>query len=93
MSSDPSLNYTAPGYICNATELALAAPNNSTNYDLVCLSRGQSIGLAIVTETGLLSLISVVLVFVLILVSHIVHAHTIGLTLLLRSAKSSEREN
>ena len=69
MSSDSSL-YTAPGYICNATELAFAAPENHTNYDLVCLSRGQSIGLSIIAEAGLISLIAVVFVFTLILVSY-----------------------
>ena len=80
MSSDSSL-YTAPGYICNATELAFAAPNNRTNYDVACLSRGQSIGLSIITETGLISLIAVTFIFILILVSHNIHPFVLNLNL------------
>jgi len=60
---------------------------------IVCLSRGQSIGLSVDAEAGLLSLTAVVGVFVLIFVSHNVWRRWTALTILLCRSKSIAAED
>ncbi|RDB16862.1 hypothetical protein Hypma_002509 [Hypsizygus marmoreus] len=63
-----------PGMICTAEQYNRTLNNDATIH---CLSRGESIGLTIIAETGLLSLLSVVFVFIIIfrnVVMHIRHA-------------------
>ena len=55
------------GSICTPEEQALF--NSSRGTSIVCLTRGDSIGLTLVAESGFISLIAVLCVFVLILVS------------------------
>ena len=55
------------GSICTPEEQALF--HRSEGSSLVCLTRGESIGLTLVAESGFISLISVLAVFVLIVVS------------------------
>jgi hypothetical protein len=55
------------GSICTPEEQALFI--SSTGSSIVCLTRGDSIGLTLVAEAGIISMISVIGVFVLILVS------------------------
>jgi hypothetical protein len=55
------------GSICTPEEQALF--HSSQGSSLVCLTRGESIGLTLVAESGFISLISVLAVFVLIFVS------------------------
>ena len=55
------------GSICTPQELALF--HSSQGSSLVCLTRGESIGLTLVAQSGFISLISVLAVFVLIFVS------------------------
>jgi hypothetical protein len=55
------------GSICTPEEQALFASSNGTS--IVCLTRGDSIGLTLVAESGFISLIAVLGVFVLIFVS------------------------
>jgi hypothetical protein len=52
---------------CSAGEQALSNPTDGTT--IVCLTRGDSIGLTLVAESGFISLIAVFGVFVLIFVS------------------------
>jgi hypothetical protein len=55
------------GSICTPEEQALARSSHGAS--IVCLTRGDSIGLTIVAESGFISLMAVVGVFVLIFVS------------------------
>jgi hypothetical protein len=55
------------GSICTPEEQALF--NSSRGASMVCLTRGESIGLALVAESGFISLIAVLGVFMLIFVS------------------------
>jgi hypothetical protein len=55
------------GIICTADEQLLAKSSNGT---IVCLTRGQSIGLAFIAEAGFISMIAVVAIFTLIFVSN-----------------------
>jgi hypothetical protein len=55
------------GSICTPEEKALFHSTRGTN--IVCLTRGESIGLALVAESGFLSLVAVLGVFALIFVS------------------------
>jgi hypothetical protein len=57
----------ADGSICTLEEQALF--HSSQGASLVCLTRGESIGLTLVAESGCVSLIAVVAVFILIFVS------------------------
>jgi uncharacterized membrane protein len=54
------------GSICTPEEQTRA--NTFTN-DIYCLTRGQSIGLALTAEAGFISLVAVIVVFLLIAVS------------------------
>lgn len=56
---------SAHGVICTADELLLAKNSNGT---VVCLTRGQSIGLAFTAEAGVISMVAVVVIFMLIFV-------------------------
>jgi hypothetical protein len=53
--------------ICTADEQALFNSANGTR--IVCLTRGDSIGLTLVAESGFISLVAVLAVFILIFVS------------------------
>jgi hypothetical protein len=55
------------GSICTPEEQALSRSSHGEN--IVCLTRGDSIGLTLVAESGFISLMAVVGVFVLIFVS------------------------
>jgi uncharacterized membrane protein len=55
------------GKICTPEEQALADSGTS----IYCLTRGQSIGLALTAESGFISLVAVLGVFVLVAVSRI----------------------
>jgi uncharacterized membrane protein len=55
------------GSICTQGEQALF--NSSHGTSIVCLTRGDSIGLTLMAESGFISLIAVLGVFVLIFVS------------------------
>ena len=55
------------GSICTPEEQALFHSSHGTS--IVCLTRGDSIGLTLVVESGFISLIAVVGVFILIFVS------------------------
>jgi hypothetical protein len=57
----------ADGSICTPEEQALFDSSHGTS--IVCLTRGDSIGLTLVAESGFISLIAVLGVFVLIFVS------------------------
>jgi hypothetical protein len=53
------------GVICSPEELELAKKSAA----IYCLTRGQSIGLLLASEAGLISLVAVLVVFLLIYVS------------------------
>jgi hypothetical protein len=55
------------GSICTPEEQALSCSSHGAS--IVCLTRSDSIGLTLVVESGFISLIAVVGVFVLIFVS------------------------
>jgi len=55
------------GSICTPEEQALS--RSSRGASIVCLTRSDSIGLTLVVESGFISLIAIVGVFVLIFVS------------------------
>lgn len=52
------------GVICTAEEQLLSKSSNGTS--IVCLDRGQSIGLTLAAEAGCLSMIAVIVIFLLI---------------------------
>jgi len=54
------------GNTCTADELALF--NSSHGASIVCLTRGDSIGLTLVAESGFISLVAVLVAFTLIFV-------------------------
>jgi hypothetical protein len=54
------------GSICTVEEQALF--NSTASTSIVCLTRGDSIGLTLVAESGFISLVAVVWVFILIFV-------------------------
>jgi len=56
------------GSICTTEERALFHSTNGTS--IVCLTRGDTIGLTLVAESGFISLIAVLGVFALIFVSN-----------------------
>jgi uncharacterized membrane protein len=55
------------GSICTIEEQILSNSSNGTS--IVCLTRGNTIGLTLVAESGLISLVAVLGVFLLIFVS------------------------
>jgi hypothetical protein len=55
------------GSICTAEEMALFNSSNGTS--IVCLTRGESIGLTLVAESACISMVAVLGVFVMIFVS------------------------
>jgi hypothetical protein len=54
------------GSVCTAEELAFSNSTHGTR--IVCLTRGDSIGLTLVAESGFISLVAVLGVFVQIFV-------------------------
>ncbi|KAJ7320898.1 hypothetical protein DFH08DRAFT_789112 [Mycena albidolilacea] len=63
-----------PGVVCNAEEYA----RSLTDPAIHCLTRGQSIGLTVTAESGLVSLVAVLGVFILIVRNAIRHVRLTG---------------
>lgn len=57
------------GTVCTPEEQYLSN-NFENNYSIYCLTRGQSIGLTLTVESGIISLLAVLLVFLLLVVGH-----------------------
>lgn len=71
-----SLNYgitrqnanMSDGIICTAEELSLSI--SSKGVTIACLTRTQSVGLALATQSGFISFFSIILAFILVFVSN-----------------------
>ena len=80
------------GNICTIEEQDLYNSSNGTS--IVCLTRGDTIGLTLVAESGFISLVAVLGVFVLIFVSKAEPMQILRLIMLLvNSAMLSEIES
>ena len=71
-----STNATGPdlslGVVCTRAEwqMSESSDNNTSTPALHCLTRGQSIGLSGTTEAAFISILAVLILFMLIVVSH-----------------------